>query len=237
MSKITRKSDNEGYQLDLRSSCIRFRFAISDNACLLSLDQVGYNPEDVIFVPISALNRDNLVDPSPRMAWFRGWTKGEASGMTLLEAMDRVEPPVPPVDRPLRLPLQDVYKIDQIGTVPVGKVEAGKIRAGMKVKFAPSGLVGEVVRVEKEHTVVEQGIPGDSVGFPVTEISVKDIRRGYVCSDAENCPAKTAASFVAQVPWIISTEGVCSFRCGPVGVRRSVGTPHCRSSSYTTQTP
>ncbi|KAG5718293.1 Elongation factor 1-alpha, partial [Termitomyces sp. T112] len=100
---------------------------------------------------------------------------------------------------PLRLPLQDVYKIGGIGTVPVGRVETGIIKAGMVVTFAPSNVTTEVKSVEMHHEQLEQGTPGDNVGFNVKNVSVKDIRRGNVCSDSKNDPAKEAASFNAQV--------------------------------------
>jgi elongation factor 1-alpha len=62
------------------------------------------------------------------------------SGVTLVEAIDAILPPERPINRPLRLPLQDVYKIGGIGTVPVGRVETGSIKPGMVVTFAPAGI-------------------------------------------------------------------------------------------------
>ncbi|CAD7670608.1 unnamed protein product [Nyctereutes procyonoides] len=88
------------------------------------IKKIGYNPDTVAFVPISGWNGDNMLEPSANMPWFKGWKvtrkDGNASGTTLLEALDRILPPTPPTDKPLRLPLQDVYKIGGIGTVPVG---------------------------------------------------------------------------------------------------------------------
>jgi len=137
------------------------------------------------------------------MPWFKGWTKenksGQVKGKTLLDAIDAIEPPSRPSDKPLRLPLQDVYKIGGIGTVPVGRVETGQIKAGMVVSFAPSNVTTEVKSVEMHHEQLEAGLPGDNVGFNVKNVSVKDIRRGNVASDAKNDPAKEAASFTAQV--------------------------------------
>jgi elongation factor 1-alpha len=153
------------------------------------------------------------------MPWYKGWTKdiksGAVKGKTLLDAIDAIEAPVRPSDKPLRLPLQDVYKIGGIGTVPVGRVETGIIKAGMVVTFAPSNVTTEVKSVEMHHEQLEQGNPGDNVGFNVKygfyllnvlnlifhsrNVSVKDIRRGNVASDSKNDPAKEAASFMAQV--------------------------------------
>jgi elongation factor 1-alpha len=144
-----------------------------------------------------------MLEPSDSMGWFKGWNKeskaGVTKGKTLLEAIDAIEPPSRPSDKPLRLPLQDVYKIGGIGTVPVGRVETGVIKPGMVVVFAPSGLTTEVKSVEMHHESLTEGLPGDNVGFNVKNVSVKEIRRGFVCSDTKNDPAKEAASFNAQV--------------------------------------
>merc|ERR1711981_566004 len=124
-------------------------------------------------------------------AWYKG--------PYLLEALDNVNPPKRPTEKPLRLPLQDVYKIGGIGTVAVGRVETGTIKAGMVVTFAPSNVTTEVKSVEMHHETLEAGQPGDNVGFNVKSVSVKDIRRGNVCSDSKNDAAKEAKSFNAQV--------------------------------------
>nr|ANM86108.1 elongation factor 1-alpha [Stygiella incarcerata] len=155
------------------------------------LKKVGYNPAKVPFVPVSGWVGDNMLERSPNMPWWKG--------PTLLEALDGLEEPSRPVDKPLRLPLQDVYKIGGIGTVPVGRVETGKLKAGMTVVFAPSGVTTEVKSVEMHHEALEEALPGDNVGFNVKNVSVKDIRRGNVASDTKNDPAKPCESFVAQV--------------------------------------
>ncbi|KAJ2374117.1 translation elongation factor EF-1 alpha [Coemansia sp. RSA 2607] len=170
------------------------------------IKKVGFNPKKVAMVPISGWEGDNMLEASTNMPWYKGWTKetikgdNTVTGKTLVEAIDAIEPPVRPSDKPLRLPLQDVYKIGGIGTVPVGRVETGVIKAGMVVTFAPSNVTTEVKSVEMHHEVLtEGGVPGDNVGFNVKNVSVKDIRRGNVCSDSKNDPAKAAASFTAQV--------------------------------------
>ena len=111
-----------------------------------------------------------------------------------------MEPPKRPTDKPLRLPLQDVYKIGGIGTVPVGRVETGTIKPGMQICFAPTGVVTECKSVEMHHESMASAGPGDNVGFNVKSLSVKDIKRGYVASDAKNDPAQQAEDFTAQVP-------------------------------------
>merc|ERR1712029_1289363 len=166
------------------------------------IKKIGYNPVTVPFVPISGFQGDNMIEKSDKMSWFAGWKVEKpkaASGFTLLEALDNIQPPTRPSDKALRLPLQDVYKIGGIGTVPVGRVETGIIKPGMVVTFAPANVTTEVKSVEMHHTALESAEPGDNVGFNVKNVSVKDIRRGNVCGDSKTDPPKEAASFKAQV--------------------------------------
>jgi len=168
------------------------------------IKKIGYNPKVVPFVPISGFHGDNMVEPSANMPWYKGWTVERAegkteTGKTLLEALDQVQPPSRPTDKALRLPLQDVYKIGGIGTVPVGRVETGIIKPGMVVVFAPTGLSTEVKSVEMHHESLPEAGPGDNVGFNIKNVSVKEIRRGFVASDSKNDPAKETESFNAQV--------------------------------------
>merc|ERR1712070_1122797 len=155
------------------------------------LKKVGYNPDKINFVPISGFQGDNMIERSTNMDWYKG--------PTLLEALDQCSPPVRPSDKPLRLPLQDVYKIGGIGTVPVGRVETGIIKPGMAAVFAPGGLTTEVKSVEMHHESMAEAVPGDNVGFNVKNVSVKELRRGNVASDSKNDPAKESVSFYSQV--------------------------------------
>merc|ERR1712025_958151 len=165
--------------------------------------KIGFNPKSIAFVPISGWHGDNMIQATENMAWYKGWKverkEGNAEGKTLFEALDAIEPPKRPSDKPLRLPLQDVYKIGGIGTVPVGRIETGTLKPGMVVTFAPAGVTTEVKSVEMHHEQLTEGLPGDNVGFNVKNVSVKDIRRGNVASDSKNDPAMGAASFDAQV--------------------------------------
>jgi len=139
------------------------------------LKKVGYKPKKIPFIPISGWVGDNMIERSDKMAWYKG--------PTLLEALDQITPPERPLEKPLRLPLQDVYKIGGIGTVPVGRVETGILKAGMNVVFAPSGIATEVKSVEMHHAAIPEAVPGDNVGFNIKNVSVKDIKRGNVCGD------------------------------------------------------
>merc|ERR1712136_176904 len=137
-----------------------------------------------------------MSEKSEKMTWWtagygdgkkeKGWSKtikeGKSTGMTLLQALDSILPPQRPTDKPLRLPLQDVYKIGGIGTVPVGRVETGVIKPGMVVTFAPANVTTEVKSVEMHHESLPEALPGDNVGFNV-----------------KNVPAKECKNFNAQV--------------------------------------
>jgi elongation factor 1-alpha len=155
------------------------------------LKKVGYDPKKVPFIPVSGWVGDNMIEDSPNMGWWKGGT--------LLQALDAITPPARPTDKPLRLPLQDVYKIGGIGTVPVGRVETGILKPGMVVTFAPTNVTTEVKSVEMHHEALEEAGPGDNVGFNVKNVSVKDIRRGNVCGNSKDDPPAEATDFTAQV--------------------------------------
>jgi len=155
------------------------------------LKKVGYKPMKIPFVPISGWVGDNMIEKSANMPWYKG--------PYLLEALDKVNAPKRPTDKALRLPLQDVYKIGGIGTVPVGRVETGIIKPGIIAMFAPVGLTAEIKSVEQHHESLPQANPGDNVGFNVKNVAVKDLKRGFVASDSKASPAESIGMFEAQV--------------------------------------
>jgi len=155
------------------------------------LKKVGYNPKTVSYVPISGWNGDNMLEKSDNMPWW--------NGPTLIEAIDAVSPPARAIDKPLRLPLQDVYKIGGIGIVPVGRVETGILSPKMVVVFAPSGVTTEVKSVEMHHEQLTQALPGDNVGFTIRNVSLKEIKRGYVVGDSTADPPGEVEEFRSQV--------------------------------------
>jgi len=155
------------------------------------LKKIGYDPTKISFVPISGWLGDNMLERSTNLPWYKG--------PTLLEALDSVTEPKRPIDKPLRIPLQDVYKIGGIGTVPVGRVETGVLKPGMVVTFAPTMVTTEVKSIEMHHESLPQATPGDNVGFNVKNVSVKDIRRGNVAGDAKADPPAETDTFTAQV--------------------------------------
>jgi len=155
------------------------------------LKKIGYNPDKIPFIPISGWHGDNMLEKSSNMPWY--------TGSTLIEALDNLDQPKRPREKPLRLPLQDVYKIGGIGTVPVGRVETGMLKPGMVLTFAPMNVTTECKSVEMHHESLAEAEPGDNVGFNVKNLSVKDLRRGFVASDSKNDPAKDTQNFLAQV--------------------------------------
>ncbi len=155
------------------------------------LKNVGFKVEtQVVFLPISAFKGDNIIKASPNMPWFKG--------PFLLQALDSLVVPPKPTDKPLRLPVQDVYTITGIGTVPVGRVETGRLKVGEKITFMPSGKSGEVKTIEMHHESVTVAEPGDNVGFNVRGIDKNDIRRGDVAGPSAN-PPTVVESFTANI--------------------------------------
>jgi elongation factor 1-alpha len=152
------------------------------------LASVGY--KNVLIIPISGYKGDNIMKKSPNMPWW--------NGPTLLDALNSLQVPPKPIDKPLRLPIQDVYSITGIGTVPVGRVETGVLKVGDQVVFEPSHKSGDVKSIEMHHEPLQQAEPGDNIGFNVRGISKTDIRRGDVAGHPTN-PPTVAASFTAQI--------------------------------------
>jgi len=154
------------------------------------LNQVRFDTENAKFIPVSAFEGDNVAERSDNMDWY--------DDEILLEALNALPEPEPPTDAPLRLPIQDVYTISGIGTVPVGRVETGMLNTGNNVSFQPSDVGGEVKTIEMHHEEVPQAGPGDNVGFNVRGIGQDDIRRGDVCGPAED-PPSVAETFQARI--------------------------------------
>lgn len=94
---------------------------------------VGYKPDEIPFVPLSAFKGDNITEKSENMGWY--------DGPTFLESLDTLKPPEKPIDLPLRIPVQDVYSITGVGTVPVGRVETGVLKVGDTVVLNHQVLV------------------------------------------------------------------------------------------------
>ncbi|OIO20617.1 translation elongation factor EF-1 subunit alpha [Candidatus Micrarchaeota archaeon CG11_big_fil_rev_8_21_14_0_20_47_5] len=154
------------------------------------LKNIGYNTDKIPFIPISGYHGTNIAKKSPDTSWY--------VGPTLVESFDKLDVPKKPTDKPLRLPIQDVFTITGHGTVPVGRVETGIMKVNDSVIFMPSGAKGEVKSIEMHHQQLQQAVPGDNVGFNVKNVDKKDVRRGEVVGPASN-PPTVAAEFTAQI--------------------------------------
>ena len=152
--------------------------------------QCGYKPDNVPFIPVSGWKGDNLVKKSENLSWY--------SGKTLLEAFDDFTVPEKPIGKPLRLPVQDVYSITGVGTVPVGRVETGTMKANDKIIVMPSGATGEIKSIETHHQEMQSAQAGDNIGFNLRGIEKKDIKRGDVLGTPDN-PPTVAEEFRAQI--------------------------------------
>ncbi|MCD6404079.1 MAG: translation elongation factor EF-1 subunit alpha [Nanoarchaeota archaeon] len=166
------------------------------------LKGVGYDTSKILFIPVSALEGENVTKKPTKMPWYKG--------PTFLEALDTFEVPEKPIDLPLRIPIQDVYSITGVGTVPVGRVETGVLKVGDKIIVQPSGATGEVKSIEMHHEQMQQAEPGDNIGFNVKGISKNEIKRGDVVGHPDK-PPTVAKEFKAQIivinhPTVI-TEG------------------------------
>jgi elongation factor 1-alpha len=157
------------------------------------LKMAGFKPDDIPMIPASSLNGDNVYNKSENCSWYKG--------PTLFEAIDKLTMPNKPINKPLRLPIQDVYKISGIGTVPVGKIETGTLNVGKTVVFNPSQKSAEVKSIEMHHTMVPKAEPGDNVGFNVRGLAQVDIRRGDVAGYTDNEPmyVRHDETFVGQI--------------------------------------
>ena len=167
---------------------------------------VGFNPAEVPFIPLSAFEGDNIDGPSPNTPWYKG--------DDLISALDKLSAPEKPTNLPLRVPIQDVYSITGVGTVPVGRVETGIMKKGENVIFQPAGASGEVKSIEMHHEVFDVAEPGDNIGFNVRGVGKNDIRRGDVAGHTDSAPT-VAKEFDAQIV-VLQHPGVITVGYTPV---------------------
>lgn len=158
------------------------------------LQGVGVKPENTSFIAASGLKGDNIFKKSENMTWYKG--------PTLLEQFDLFPAPELPTNLPMRMPVQDVYEITGIGTVPVGKIETGIMKVGQKIKVIPGrtgeGVSGEVKTIEMHHESHPEALAGDNVGVNIRGLGKKDIARGDVICDAA-APISIVEEFIATI--------------------------------------
>ncbi|MHB1830389.1 MAG: translation elongation factor EF-1 subunit alpha [Candidatus Micrarchaeaceae archaeon] len=168
----------------------RAKFDDAKNKVSELLKTVGYDVTKVLFVPYSALEGINVSSKSDKLSWY--------TGPTLLEALDTLQLPEKPVNKPLRLPIQDAYSISGFGTVPVGRVETGVMKVGDSIIIMPAGVKTEVKSIEMHHQQLQKAEPGDNVGFNIKGVDKKDVKKGDVVGPSDN-PPTVAAEFTAQI--------------------------------------
>ena len=158
------------------------------------IQTVGLDLSKINFIACSGLKGDNITKKTDKMGWYKG--------PTIMEQFDLFPEPKLPTNLPMRMPVQDVYEITGIGTVPVGKIETGVMKVGQKVKVLPgrtgTGIEGEVKTIEMHHENLQEAQAGDNVGINLRGIGKKDIARGDVICDAAK-PVPVVEEFIAQV--------------------------------------
>ncbi|MEM2878297.1 MAG: translation elongation factor EF-1 subunit alpha [Candidatus Hadarchaeales archaeon] len=174
------------------------------------LSGVGYRKaEEFHFVPISAFHGEGVKSRSGKMPWYKG--------PTLIEAVESMTEPPKPVDKPLRIPIQEVYSITGVGAVPIGRVETGVLKVGDKIVFEPAGKTGEVKSIEMHHEPMQRAEPGDNIGFSVRGVAKGEIKRGDVAGNPDNPPMVTkeftAKMIVLSVPTEIGVGFSPLFHC------------------------
>jgi elongation factor 1-alpha len=157
------------------------------------LKNIGFNVKNVDFVPVSAMKGDNIIEKSDKTPWY--------DGPTLFEALDKLTVPEKPLDKPLRLPIQDAYKIKGTGVVPVGRVETGVMKVGDQIVIMPTNFKGEIRSIEMHHEGIQQAEPGDNVGFSIRGITMEDVHRGDCLGHPNNPPTviTKTGKFTGQV--------------------------------------
>lgn len=148
------------------------------------------NVEQIPVIPASSYFGDNLVKKSDKMSWY--------NGPTLFEALDTFTPPKKPTDKPVRMPIQDVYNIQGFGVVVVGKVESGVLKPGSKAVINPGGYTVEVKKIETHHQEIPEAVPGDNIGANVKGVEKTQVKRGFVLGDVNN-PPTVVKRFKAQI--------------------------------------
>jgi elongation factor 1-alpha len=183
---LVNKMDSVGYKED------RYSKVKEDVSTLLK--GVGIDASKTTFIACSGQLGDNVAKKSSNMPWYKG--------PTVLEQFDLFPTPELPTNLPMRMPVQDVYEITGIGTVPVGKIETGIMKTGMKVKILPGrtgdGIEGELKTIEMHHETLSEALAGDNVGINIRGVGKKDIARGDVICEAGK-PVPIVKEFIATI--------------------------------------
>lgn len=132
------------------------------------LVKMGVSKDICPVVPVSSWTGDNLLQPSDKMPWFKGWNvtlrdRGEITGVTLIDALNAIQVPRRAVEMPLRIPILNVYKIGGVGTVAVGRVACGVLKKGDTVVVMPNNLQGTTNSIEIYHSDRSEVMAGNFI--------------------------------------------------------------------------
>ena len=144
------------------------------------LRNIGFPVKKIPFVPVSGLKAENLTEKSDNLPWY--------DGPTLIDAIDQFTVPEKPTGKPLRVPIQDSYRIKGTGVVPVGRVETGILKKNDKIIIQPTGFTGEIRSIEMHHEEIPEALPGDNIGFSIRGITLEDVGRGDCMGHPSNVP-------------------------------------------------
>jgi sulfate adenylyltransferase large subunit len=118
------------------------------------------NITSLLCIPISAINGDNIAVKSEKMDWY--------TGPTFLESLDTLQNKLPAENKPLLLPIQDVYKIAD-KRINAGRVESGAISKGNKVKILPTGQTTKINSIEKFLEKTDTAVASECIGVTTTD--------------------------------------------------------------------
>jgi bifunctional enzyme CysN/CysC len=145
-------------------------------------------------IPISAKDGDNVVKRSPAMPWYEG--------RTLVEELDQVEARPSLAQGPLRLPVQDIYRVGEKRAI-AGRIDSGTLGVGDTVSFWPGGISARVTGFEdwNRQTPLTRAEAGRSVAIVLDREVV--VERGMVASTPDSAPTQTT-SICTQIFWFAS---------------------------------
>lgn len=157
----------------------------------------GFDLTKVTFVPCGAAIGENLATrrkDSPLSTWY--------DGPTLVEVLDRLEPPVRQLNSPLRIPITNVFRAGQTaissGIGVSGRLLTGVVSVGDRVSVVPGDESATVKAIEYENTSVPWAVAGSSVTLYLTDIEMNFLTIGAVLCPP-NAPVTTTSTITAQV--------------------------------------
>lgn len=166
------------------------RFETVSKECEAYLKSIGL--QATFIIPIAARDGDMLASRGDKMPWYKG--------KTLLEALDSFDVSSPLVTKPLRFPIQDVYRFEE-KRILVGRVETGVLRTGDTLFFSPTNEKAIVTSIESwpEKSDSVTASAGQSIGITLSEPIF--VERGHVASHEDALPVLSNV-FQANIFWL-----------------------------------